>query len=1457
MKKFIFSTAALSLLFSACTEHYEQDQVVVLTEYQDLTASFDEQSRTYVEDGKDLRWHADDRLTVFYGNTLNNQYKFNGDTGDNSGTFSVVPSSDLGTGNALNSIYALYPYDTSATILESGEITYHLPAVQSYDKDSFGRNANSMVAVTNGPTDNFLAFRNLCGCLKIKLYGDITVSRIELQGNNGEKIAGAATILAAYDDVPTLTMADNSTESITLDCGAGVALDNSKDNATTFWLVVPPTTFSKGITVYVTDSAGNVYGKRTEKSITIERNAIQPMAAFEINKTAYNIISTKKAIDAIYDSCASIEEFKTHIDQIAAMEGVAEVGHSDEAVYAVMESGFTLAWGGVDWPAPAADVTASFAQVASELANTTSSSSHDFLGENIANGKKLQVGIFNQTSNDNTNQHPAMRERFAQMERDFEAAGFDVDIVNHEQLSWEFYGTTFFDYDVILLHTHGVEIGDSRHWFMGRKTDLYSDRWVFCYARDDLHCIGCYRHKGVNYEIVSDRHFLRSQKRFKNDAIIFAAVCGSLRNNNAVAEIFRAKGAATYLGYDETTCAASHASVDFFYYMLQGKSAIQAFNSLRKGQILDNCPNHTDEPHIANLKLEGNENLCIVHPQLATDEAIVEGGLVTFVGSASGWNSHIDGDIGFVWSHMSVPTIEQGCEYNRVYSAGEQPGGEFTFTKREFDFQPNVTYYYRSYAKMGEEYIYGDIKTFVTEEANNVLFYRTTDEKIIGQTSGRPFLDFSSITVLSNTYTDGVGMIVCDEDITGLSSHSFNYGEGRETLVSVKLPNTIKWIQSETFMNYTKLESIKIPRDLTTIESGLFAGCSNLKMVEFNDNLVNIGETAFRDCSSLEQINLPKGLTKIGNRAFNGCLSLKSIQIPDGVTKIEHHTFSTCPGLESVVIGNGVTAIDNNAFYGASSLKDVTMGDNVVSIGAYAFHGCSSLTNISVSSSLESIGNEAFRDCSRLEQFSLPKGLTKIGIRAFNGCLSLKSIQIPDGVTKIEHHTFSTCPGLESVVIGNGVTAIDEFAFYGASSLLSVDIPDSVTTIGSHVFYGCSSLSRITIGKSVSTIGEQCFNGCTGHLVIKCNIPSIFSRELYLFYGAKFTSLTISDDPTNICDALFRNDKYLERVTIGKGIGSVKNYMFEGCPKLKEVIILDGISGVGDASFKGCTALTSVSLPNTLKSIGVSAFAGCTSLSDISLPVGVSNIGDRAFAGDNSLTNITISEGVTSIGKSAFENCSSLRNIELPESVTSIGDYVFQYCSNLESIKLSNSLTSIGAYAFRGCSALTSIDIPHSVTYMGSYAFHKCQNLSIIIIGNGLTHIPDWCFEGNKKISSVKLGNSITSIGRYAFEYCENLKNIDFPESLLEIGDCAFYSCGFTTITIPRNVIRLVGNTFSFCENLKSVYCRPTSPPEITGRNTFHRTSALKIYVPKGSLDRYKAAKWWSDECVLPHLVGY
>ena len=103
MKKIFVLSALVSILFAGCTSFEDKDNTVIPSDKQ-LYAGFAEETRTYVENDKYLRWHEDDRLTVFYGNTLNDQYKFKGKTGDNSGTFSLVPSGELGTGNTLSSI---------------------------------------------------------------------------------------------------------------------------------------------------------------------------------------------------------------------------------------------------------------------------------------------------------------------------------------------------------------------------------------------------------------------------------------------------------------------------------------------------------------------------------------------------------------------------------------------------------------------------------------------------------------------------------------------------------------------------------------------------------------------------------------------------------------------------------------------------------------------------------------------------------------------------------------------------------------------------------------------------------------------------------------------------------------------------------------------------------------------------------------------------------------------------------------------------------------------------------------------------------------------------------------------------------------------------------------------------------------------------------------------------------
>jgi hypothetical protein len=283
MKKILSLLFPLAILISGgCQEELQDNQ----PEYQDgriFTAAFDQsETRTYVENGNLLRWNAGDQISLFEGNTLNRQYKFDGETGDNSGTFSIV-SKPFGTGNDLNCHYAVYPYASDVKITESGAITLTLPAEQSYADNSFGLGSNTMVALTKDINDTFLKFRNIGGYLKLQLYGDnITVKSITLTGNNNEKLAGKATITPANSQNPTVAMKDDATTSITLDCGEGVKIGSTEENATAFWIVVPPTTFEEGLTITVTEIDGDSCTKSTSNVVVVERNIIKPMAAFEV-----------------------------------------------------------------------------------------------------------------------------------------------------------------------------------------------------------------------------------------------------------------------------------------------------------------------------------------------------------------------------------------------------------------------------------------------------------------------------------------------------------------------------------------------------------------------------------------------------------------------------------------------------------------------------------------------------------------------------------------------------------------------------------------------------------------------------------------------------------------------------------------------------------------------------------------------------------------------------------------------------------------------------------------------------------------------------------------------------------------------------------------------------------------------------------------------------------------------
>ncbi len=279
-------------------------------------------------------------------------------------------------------------------------------------------------------------------------------------------------------------------------------------------------------------------------------------------------------------------------------------------------------------------------------------------------------------------------------------------------------------------------------------------------------------------------------------------------------------------------------------------------------------------------------------------------------------------------------------------------------------------------------------------------------------------------------------------------------------------------------------------------------------------------------------------------------------------------------------------------------------------------------------------------------------------------------------------------------------------------------------------------------------------------------------------------------------------------------------------------------------------------------SIGNHAFDGCSGLTSVTIPNSVTSIGNHAFYGCYGLTSITIPNSVTSIGGSAFYQCYGLTSVTIPNSVTSIGEYAFYNCPGLTSITIPNSVTSIGANTFRGCSGLTSVTIGSGVTSIESNTFSDCSGLTSVTIGSGVTSIGGSAFYNCSGLTSVTIPNSVTSIGNYAFSGCSGLTSITIPNSVTSIGSSAFYNCsGLTSVTIGSGVTSMGYNVFDGVD-IPTVISLIENPFTIEGKTSYSRTftqntfNNATLYVPKGTIEKYKATDGWKDFLFIEEGTG-
>ena len=144
------------------------------------------------------------------------------------------------------------------------------------------------------------------------------------------------------------------------------------------------------------------------------------------------------------------------------------------------------------------------------------------------------------------------------------------------------------------------------------------------------------------------------------------------------------------------------------------------------------------------------------------------------------------------------------------------------------------------------------------EIANNELVYTSSNGQIITpyQTTG------FSANIISNTYSNGKGVIVFDKEITSIGEYAFYYS----SLTSIKMPESIISIRESAFNN------------------------SDISKIDIPSNVVEIGDRAFYECDNMYEVVIPDKVTRIGASAFYGCY-LSRLVIGEGVKKIGYSAF--------------------------------------------------------------------------------------------------------------------------------------------------------------------------------------------------------------------------------------------------------------------------------------------------------------------------------------------------------------------------------------------------------------------------------------------------------------------------------------------------------------------------------------------------------------------------------------
>lgn len=528
-------------------------------------------------------------------------------------------------------------------------------------------------------------------------------------------------------------------------------------------IVMPDTTYS----YYLADIDSMAFRKVVEEQV---KNDVEAVSNF---------------VTPIFEQCSTIDEMEEHLDEIKNMEGVEDVWCSGTDIVVQIRDWHRIIF---TYPKVLEETENQFANIETALRKIKRQIPQK------TDNKPLKVAIAFQMNDDS--RFSQMKEWLIKMTYYFNAMGFDAHFIPDEKtgeiLDVDFYKKRMYDYDIVIIETHGSYLKGVHSLYTSERTDFLSffdalgnETWGDIDDED----IGCC-HTGNNtswvFKTISENLIKKTKGyKFEGDGphIVFVGACETLKGNSILtrehngickkyygndsfARIFFDKGADVFMGYNNSTYRACGAACQYFENMLNGCSQEAAFyylNDLYKDEsdteenaaLIDLINPKSEYANPKSIFLFKTQTVEKTEQEIADEYKNTN--RVELKALASCYDLSGLSELPYGFRLGKMPNVDKLEEYeyqellsDNIHYTGKEVGQvEFSVIANPY---PGMDIYYRAFTYDGIHYNWGEEKCFTIEKLVNLELSVESLCMSVGESSTIDITGNGSYFIHNNNY---------------------------------------------------------------------------------------------------------------------------------------------------------------------------------------------------------------------------------------------------------------------------------------------------------------------------------------------------------------------------------------------------------------------------------------------------------------------------------------------------------------------------------------------------------------------------------------------------------------------------------------------------------------------------------------------------------------------------------